>query len=160
MKLIVKHFPKHHRYHKIFYKNTIKLSYSRMQNMGNVITNYNNKLLFQIFEQPTRMCNCRGKACRDKASRPMNGNYLQQCFVCKQTAQIRESTTLGRLRMNLKPGITIIPCHSEIKVLKRKLNFQNMFGNSKRRVKILPSNRVLLQKPHLIYAGVNAVTYA
>ena len=30
----------------------------------------------------------------------------------------------------------------------------------KEKVKILPSNRVLLQKPHLIYAGVNAVTYA
>ena len=28
MKLIVKHFPKHHKYHKIFNKNTIKLSYS------------------------------------------------------------------------------------------------------------------------------------
>ena len=38
MKLIVKHFPKHHRYHKIFNKNTIKLSYSCMQNMGNIIT--------------------------------------------------------------------------------------------------------------------------
>ena len=38
MKLIVKHFPKHHRHHKIFNKNTIKLSYSYMQNMGNIIT--------------------------------------------------------------------------------------------------------------------------
>ena len=53
MKLIVKHFPKHHRYYKIFNKNTIKLNYSCMQNMGNVITKHNNKLLFQSFEQPT-----------------------------------------------------------------------------------------------------------
>ena len=76
MKLIVKHFPKHHRYHKIFNKNTIKLSYSCMQNMGNIITKHNNKLLFQSFEQPTRMCNC-----RDEASCPMDGNCLQKCFV-------------------------------------------------------------------------------
>ena len=76
MKLVVKHFPKHHRYHKILNKNTIKLSYSCMQNMGNIITKHNNKLLFQSFEQPTRMCNC-----RDKASCPMDGNYLQKCFV-------------------------------------------------------------------------------
>ena len=76
MKLIVKHFPKHHRYHKIFNKNTINLSYSCMQNMGNIITKHNNKLLFQSFEQPTRMCNC-----RDKASCPMDGNCLQKCFV-------------------------------------------------------------------------------
>ena len=71
MKLIVKHFPKHHRYHKIFNKNTINLSYSCMQNMGNIITKHNNNLLFRSFEQPTRMCNC-----RDKASCPVDGNCL------------------------------------------------------------------------------------
>ena len=76
MKLIVKHFPKHHRYYKILNKNTIKLHFSCMQNMGNVIAKHNNKLLFQSFEQPTWMCNC-----RDKASCPMNGNCLQQCFL-------------------------------------------------------------------------------
>ena len=76
MKLIVKHFPKHHRYHKTFNKNTIKLSYSCMQNMGNLITKHNNKLPFESFEQPTRMCNC-----RDKASCPMDQNCLQKCFV-------------------------------------------------------------------------------
>ena len=47
-----------------------------MQNMGNVITKHNNKLLFQSFEQPTQMCDC-----RDKASCPMDGNCLQKCFV-------------------------------------------------------------------------------
>ena len=43
--------------------------------------------------------------------------------------------------------------------MKKKLNFQNVFGNRKTRVKILPSNGVLLQKSPLIYAVVNAVTY-
>ena len=66
MKLIVKHFPKHR----------MKLSYSCMQNMGNIITKHKNKLLFQSFEQPTPMCNC-----RDKASCPMDVNCLQKCFV-------------------------------------------------------------------------------
>ena len=47
-----------------------------MQNTGNVINKHNNKLIFQSFEKPTRMCNC-----RDKASCPMNGNCLQKCFV-------------------------------------------------------------------------------
>ena len=131
----------------------IKLSYSCMQNMGNIITKHN-KLLFQSFEQPTWMCNC-----RDKASCPMGGNCLQQCYVY-QTVQIWESTTLGRLRTNLKPGITIIPSHSKTKVMKRKLNFQNMFGNWKTKVKILPLNGVLLQKALLIYVVVNVVTYA
>ena len=73
MKLILKHFPKHHRYYKIFNKNMIKLSYNCMPNMGSIITN---KLLFRSLEQPTRMCNC-----RDKVSCPMDGNCLQKSFV-------------------------------------------------------------------------------
>ena len=76
MKLIVKHFPKYYRYHKIFYKNAIQLSYSCLQNMGNIITKHNNKLFFQSFEHPTRMCNS-----RDKASCSTDGNYLQTFFV-------------------------------------------------------------------------------
>ena len=76
MKLIVKHFLKNHRYYKIFNKNTIKLSYSCMQNMRNEITKHNNKLLFLNFEQTTRM-----RYCRDKASCPMDRNCLQKCFV-------------------------------------------------------------------------------
>ena len=44
--------------------------------MGNVITKHNNKLLFQSFEQPVRMCNC-----RDKSSCPMDGNCLLKCFA-------------------------------------------------------------------------------
>ena len=47
MKLIIKHCPKHDRYHKIFNKNTIKLSYSCMPNMGSILTKPNNKLLFR-----------------------------------------------------------------------------------------------------------------
>ena len=75
MKLIVKHFPKHHIYYKIFNKNSIKLSYSRMQNMGNVIMKHNNKLLFQSFEQPTRMCYCRD-------SKLPNGRELSPKVFC------------------------------------------------------------------------------
>ena len=51
MKLIAKHFPKHRRYYKIFNKNTIKLSYSCMPNMGSIIAKHNNKLLFHSLEQ-------------------------------------------------------------------------------------------------------------
>ena len=76
MKLIIKHLPKHYRNHEIFNKNAIKMSYSCMQNMENVINKYNNKLLFQSVEQPTRTCNC-----RDTASCPMGRNFLQKCFV-------------------------------------------------------------------------------
>ena len=61
MKLIRKHFPKEHKFHKIFNKNTIKLSYSCMPNMESIITKYNNKILNKKVESHERLCNCRDK---------------------------------------------------------------------------------------------------
>ena len=117
------------------------------------------KIYIYIFEQLTRMCNC-----RDKASCPMDGNCLQKCFVYQVQVDSANSRKyyLGTAEDEFKTRYTYttILCNSEIKVMKRKLNFQNMFGNWKTKVKILPSNRVLLQKPPLIYVVVNAVTYA
>ena len=37
MRLVDKHFPRHHKYHKLFNRNNIKLSYSCMPNMNNII---------------------------------------------------------------------------------------------------------------------------
>ena len=37
MRLIDKHFPGHHKFHKLFNRNSVKLSYSCMPNMKNVI---------------------------------------------------------------------------------------------------------------------------
>ena len=41
IKLVWKHFPKEHMFHKIFNKNTIKVSYSCMPNIGTIISGHN-----------------------------------------------------------------------------------------------------------------------
>jgi hypothetical protein len=43
--LVEKHFPKDHRLHKIFNKNTINVSYSCTQNMANIIKSHKNRTL-------------------------------------------------------------------------------------------------------------------
>jgi len=45
LKLIDHYFDKNHPYHKIFNRNTIKLSYSCMENFKTKILNHNNKIL-------------------------------------------------------------------------------------------------------------------
>ena len=58
--LIDKHFPKHHRYHKIFNRHNIRVSYSCTQNMKAVISSHNKKLLKTANSSgPEAMCNCR-----------------------------------------------------------------------------------------------------
>ena len=46
LNLIKKHFPPHHKFHKLFYKNTAKISYSCTQNVKTIINSDNEKTLF------------------------------------------------------------------------------------------------------------------
>ena len=57
--LIGKHFPRNHKLHKIFNKNTLKPSYSCMPNMASIINGHNK----QIISPPDadKHCNCRKK---------------------------------------------------------------------------------------------------
>ena len=61
LKLVKKRFPKHHRLHKIFNPNTVKLSYSCMSNMSNFIKQHNSNILSSPTKTEERSCNCRNK---------------------------------------------------------------------------------------------------
>ena len=87
-KLLDKHFPKHHKYHKLFNRNNVKLSYSCMPNMEATIRSHNSKLLKAPAEQAERTCNCpKNKAC------PLAGNCLQQCLIYKATVTSANKVT-------------------------------------------------------------------
>lgn len=64
LKLLNKHFPAHHKYRKIFNRNTVKISYSCMPNVRAKVNMHNKKILRTTNEvksnelEPTRMCNC------------------------------------------------------------------------------------------------------
>ena len=63
LRLLAKHFPPHHRLHKVCNKNNIKVSYSCMPNMAAIISRHNKKLLSNRAESAciTPPCNCRNK---------------------------------------------------------------------------------------------------
>ena len=58
-KLLNQHFPKNNQLHKVFNKNTVKLSYSCMKNMSSIISAHNKKVLRLSIN--TYGCNCRVK---------------------------------------------------------------------------------------------------
>ena len=77
LNLITKHFPKHHRLHKICNKNNIKISYSCMPNMSAVILHHNKKLLSALPKTdrpPTADSKCN---CRIKTACPLDGKCKQ-----------------------------------------------------------------------------------
>ena len=66
---LLKHFPANNKMHKIFNKNTVKVSYSCMKNMDSVICGHNHNMLNP--NQKSFGCNC-----RKKDSCPLNGERL------------------------------------------------------------------------------------
>ena len=80
LKLINKHFPKTNKLHKIFNRNTIKLSYSCTKNMGRIIKSHNKKLTSQP-KNEILPCNCQNDC-------PLDGNCRVSNVVYKCTASV------------------------------------------------------------------------
>ena len=57
LKLINKHFPRHHIFYKLFDKNNVKVSYSCMPNMKNIINTHNKKIINSTKDNIKRTCN-------------------------------------------------------------------------------------------------------
>ena len=94
LSLISKHFPKNHRYNKIFTKQSVKLSYSCSPNVQSIIAQHNRKILSQYntnlaAEVPNNqpMCNC-----RKLATCPLSGNCLMSAMIYKATVSSSAET--------------------------------------------------------------------
>ena len=69
LNLLDTHFPPHHKFHKIFNRNSVKISYSCTKNIKSIINNHNNKILNDKKELINeRKCNCI----------PLNGKCLSR----------------------------------------------------------------------------------
>ena len=81
LKLVGKHFPKHHKFYKIFNKNTVKVSYSCMPNIRSNVNKHNKKILQKINdstndEETVKKCNCpRNTVC------PLNNQCCEKDVV-------------------------------------------------------------------------------
>ena len=77
LRLLDQNFPKHHRLHKIFNRNNVKVSYCTMPNFAAAINSHNKKILHQV-PQNNQGCNC-----RTKSECPLEGNCRQKNVVYK-----------------------------------------------------------------------------
>ena len=87
--LINTHLHHQHKYHKIFNKNTVKLSYSCMRNVAATIRSHNAALLRKdVDEPPPRMCSCRpGVAC-PLENRCLDDNIIYEGNVTEVVSRI------------------------------------------------------------------------
>ena len=61
LNLLDKHFPRNHRLHKIFNRNSVKVSYSCTKNMKTIINNHNKNIIVKKPSIDTSNYNCRNK---------------------------------------------------------------------------------------------------
>ena len=57
-----KHFGRNHEYHKIFNHNNVKISYSCLDNITNIISSHNEKVTNSDNKTNGKSCNCRNKS--------------------------------------------------------------------------------------------------
>ena len=59
--LVKKHFPPHHKFHKLFNKSIVKISDRCTRNIKTIINSHNAKILFPKNSTEQRTCNCLNK---------------------------------------------------------------------------------------------------
>jgi hypothetical protein len=78
LKSVAKHFPANHKFHKIFNKNSLKISYCCMPNVGSLINKHNSQTLSEKTTPKRNVCNC-----HNKSTCPLDGNCQQNCLIYK-----------------------------------------------------------------------------
>ena len=99
LNLVSKHFPKNHRYSKIFNKNNIKVSYSCTDNLQTIIKKHNRKIL-ETSKTPSMENNCNG---RKKNDCPLENNCLTSSVVYNANVATKSDTT-GKNYIGLTEG--------------------------------------------------------
>ena len=112
LNLVNKSFPKGSKLHKIFNKNTIKLSYSCMANMQQIVSSHNSRILRNTLNpsnnnansNTNKDCNCRRQAC------PLDGKCLSKSLIYQATVKRadndEESTYIGLTEGTFKNRFT------------------------------------------------------
>ena len=94
LSLIDQHFPKSNPLHKIFNRNTLKLSYSCMNNVKSIISSHNKTVISKSTNSDKEKKNCN---CRKPETCPMDGNCNVENIIyqAEVTSQTTKETYIG-----------------------------------------------------------------
>ena len=97
LNLIDKHFPRDHKFHKLFNRNNVKVSYGCMPNIGAVINAHNKKILEEKPSLARGNCNC-----NNKNECPLNG----ECTTSNVLYESEINSNLLNYSTKVYKGIT------------------------------------------------------
>ena len=88
LRLLDERFPRQHKLHKIFRKNTVKVCYSFTKNIESIITSHNKNVLHQNWPYPNKQ---KGNYIKKELC-PLNGNCQAEDIVYEATITCNEQT--------------------------------------------------------------------
>ena len=122
LSLVSKHFPADHKLHKIFNRNTLKISYSCMPNMATRIKAHNKKILSNsssnnVEQEESRKCNC-----RNESDCPVQGKCLLKNVIYKAQVKTEKETKsyIGQASTTFKIRYTQHKSDMNIKEMSQK----------------------------------------
>ena len=139
LNLVCKHFPKNHRYNKIFNKNNIKVSYSCTDNLQTIIKKHNRKVL-RSSKTPSTESNCN---CRNKNDCPLKNNCLTSSVVYNANVTTG-SDPIGKNYIGLREG-TFKQRYTQHKLSFRNRNYSNSTELSKHIWTLIDNNTNILE---------------
>ena len=102
LNLIKKHFPPHHKFHKLFNKNTVKISYSCTRNIKSIINSHNAKILFPKKSTEQRTCNCLNKVNCPLEQKCLTTNIVYKAKVTSSNQNYQEKVYFGSCETTFK----------------------------------------------------------
>ena len=102
LNLIKKHFPSHHKFHKLFNKNTVKIIYSCTRNIKTIINSHNAKILFPKKSTEQRTCNCLNKENCPLEQKCLTTNIVYKAKVTSNNENHQEKVYFGSCETTFK----------------------------------------------------------
>ena len=102
LNLIIKHFPPHHKFSKIFNRNNMKISYSCMPNMKSRINIHNKKVTKAKPSAQARTCNCINKSKCPLNNKCLSNNVLYKANITSASENYRNKIYHGISETKLK----------------------------------------------------------
>ncbi|PIK54847.1 hypothetical protein BSL78_08276 [Apostichopus japonicus] len=126
LKLINKHFPKTSKLHKIFNRNTVKVSYSCMPNIASIIKGHNKRIAATHTSKEKEACNC-----RKKDTCPLNGNCQASNIIYKAEVKTTDNckTYIGLTEPPSSSDTVTTRCRSTTKNTKTQRNSRSTSGS-------------------------------
>ena len=156
MRLLNQHFSRHHKYYKLFNRKKIKLIYSFMPNMNNVIRKHNSKIVKNRTPCTIKTCNC----CQKTDCPWMVTIFLNALLTKYLLIQLLINITLVLVKtLSKNVRISINPL-LEINLVIKTLNCPSMYRNWKREILIILLIWVLLWNSRNMFGNHENVIYA